>query len=50
MRAALVPTPRVAAKGHIMATADVVDSDALDFLDVPVWYDRHPSQAEGEDD
>jgi len=33
-----------------MATADVVDTDALDFLAVPVWYERHPSQAEGEDE
>ena len=32
-----------------MAPSDVFDSDAHDFLHVPAWYDRHPSQAEGED-
>lgn len=32
-----------------MHTTDTHDSDASDFLAVPVWYDRHPSQAEGED-
>lgn len=32
-----------------MATAELTDIDALDFIGVPVWYERHPSQAEGED-
>lgn len=32
-----------------MHSQDTHDSDAFDFLHVPVWYDRHPSQAEGED-
>jgi len=32
-----------------MTGAKPHDIDALDFIDVPVWYDRHPSQAEGED-
>lgn len=32
-----------------MAPSDDFDTDALDFLAVPAWYDRHPSQAEGED-
>ncbi|MDR6878244.1 hypothetical protein J2S61_003230 [Microbacterium barkeri] len=26
------------------------DTDAFDFAAVPAWFDRHPSQAEGEDD
>ncbi len=25
------------------------DADAYDFAATPVWYDRHPSQAEGDD-
>lgn len=25
------------------------DADALDFAQTPAWYDRHPSQAEGDD-
>ena len=33
----------------LMTGAKPHDIDALDFIDVPVWYDRHPSQAEGED-
>lgn len=32
------------------ATALEFDADALDFAGVPAWFDRHPSQAEGEDD
>lgn len=32
-----------------MASTELFDTDALDFLAVPVWFDRHPSQAEGED-
>lgn len=31
-------------------TATVIeDEDALDFVGRPYWFDRHPSQAEGED-
>ena len=33
---------------HIMRN-EIIDTDAFDFLHVPVWYERHPSQAEGED-
>lgn len=40
---------RVSVKGRPVASSDHFDSDALDFLHVPAWYDRHPSQAEGED-
>lgn len=25
------------------------DTDAFDFIATPVWFERHPSQAEGED-
>ncbi len=25
------------------------DADALDFIETPAWFDRHPSQAEGAD-
>ncbi len=32
-----------------MGTTENFDTDALDFVAVPVWYERHPSQAEGED-
>ncbi len=32
-----------------MRNNEIHDTDAFDFLHVPVWYDRHPSQAEGED-
>lgn len=32
-----------------MASTEVFDADTLDFIAVPVWYERHPSQAEGED-
>ncbi len=28
---------------------ELFDSDALLHIDRPYWYDRHPSQAEGED-
>jgi len=31
------------------ASTDNFDADALDFLHVPAWFDRHPSQAEGAD-
>ncbi len=27
----------------------VEDDDALDHVGRPYWFDRHPSQAEGED-
>lgn len=33
----------------MMMSTDTFDSDALDFADVPAWFDRHPSQAEGDD-
>lgn len=26
-----------------------IDIDAFDFDSVPLWFDRHPSQAEGDD-
>lgn len=32
-----------------MAVTELFDTDALDFVGIPVWYERHPSQAEGED-
>jgi hypothetical protein len=28
---------------------DLFDSDALQHIGRPYWFDRHPSQAEGED-
>ncbi|MFC7787611.1 hypothetical protein ACU045_01405 [Microbacterium sp. MAHUQ-60] len=28
---------------------DLFDSDALLYIGRPYWFDRHPSQAEGED-
>ena len=34
----------------MMASTTTLDADAFDFETVPVWFDRHPSQAEGEDD
>lgn len=40
---------RVTAKGPHMAVTELFDTDALDFVGIPVWYERHPSQAEGED-
>jgi len=27
----------------------IIDTDSQLFLTVPVWFERHPSQAEGED-
>lgn len=28
---------------------DLIDTDALQHIGRPYWFDRHPSQAEGED-
>lgn len=33
----------------LIDTADTVDQDAFDFVAIPVWFERHPSQAEGAD-
>jgi hypothetical protein len=30
-------------------TCDLIDTDALLFIGRPLWFDKHPSQAEGED-
>lgn len=28
-------------------TSDLIDTDALLFIGRPLWFDKHPSQAEG---
>lgn len=32
-----------------MSSTETFDADALAFAGVPHWFDRHPSQAEGDD-
>ncbi len=29
--------------------SDLIDTDALLFIGRPYWFEKHPSQAEGED-
>ena len=37
-------------RGNIMmVSTETFDADALDFAEIPAWFDRHPSQAEGDD-
>lgn len=34
---------------HMDRENDLIDTDALLHIGRPYWFDRHPSQAEGED-
>lgn len=37
-------------RGNIMmVSTETFDADAMDFAEIPAWFDRHPSQAEGAD-
>jgi len=44
-----IETPTLGALMNVTDTHDLFDSDALLHIGRPYWFDKHPSQAEGED-